>query len=116
MAILAVVDDLLFRAKLEAAAEALGVTLHICTDAPTPPAPPNPLPWDRVLIDLNVSACDPLEVVRAIRARDAHVPIVGYCAHVEAALRDRALQAGCSLVLARSAFVQRIPELLRDPG
>ena len=108
--ILAIVDDLIFRGKLEAAAAQLGVQLTIATDANQ--ALRNGQPWSRVLIDLNFSHGDALAIVRDLRAAYPGIPVIGYCLHVQQELQQRALEAGCTTVLPRSAFVQQLPELL----
>ena len=108
--ILAIVDDLLFRGKLEAAAAQLGVELAIAADAGS--VPRNGGPWRRVLIDLNLSRGDALAIVRALRAAHPGIPLVGYCSHVQQDLQQQALAAGCTTVLPRSAFVQQLPALL----
>ena len=109
--ILAIVDDLLFQGKLEAAAAQLGVPLTIAADASA--VSRNGPPWNRVLIDLNLSRGDSLAMIRELRAAHPGIPMVGYCSHVQQDLQQRALEAGCTTVLARSAFVQQLPELLR---
>ncbi|PIQ83403.1 MAG: hypothetical protein COV75_07690 [Candidatus Omnitrophica bacterium CG11_big_fil_rev_8_21_14_0_20_63_9] len=108
--ILAIVDDLIFRGKLEAAATQLGAPLTLATDAGA--ALDNGQSWSRVLIDLNLSRADALAVIRALRAVHPGVPIVGYCSHVQQDLQQQALAAGCTAVLPRSAFVQQLPALL----
>ena len=110
--ILAIVDDLLFRSKLEAAAVQLGVSLTIAADAGSMPR--NGQPLSRVLIDLNLSRGDSLAMLRELRAAHPSIPIVGYCSHVQQDLQQQALEAGCTTVLARSAFVQQLPELLSE--
>ena len=108
--ILAIVDDLLFQSKLEAAAAQLGVPLTIAADASS--VPRNGQPWSRVLIDLNLSRGDALAMVRQLRAAHPDLPVVGYCSHVQQDLQRQALEAGCTTVLPRSAFVQQLPVLL----
>ena len=108
--ILAIVDDLLFRGKLEAAAAQLRVPLTIAADASS--VPRNGQPWSRVLIDLNLSRGDPLAMIHDLRAAHPSIPVVGYCSHVQQDLQQQAIEAGCTTVLARSAFVQQLPELL----
>jgi DNA-binding NarL/FixJ family response regulator len=107
---LALLDDLLFRSKLEAAAAHLGTPLTLAVDAGTVQRPASG--WSRVLIDLNLSRGDALAMIRAVRAADPALPIIGYCSHVQRELQEHALAAGCTQVLPRSAFVQRLPELL----
>ena len=112
--ILAIVDDLLFRGKLEAAAAQLGVPLTVVAEASSVPG--NGQPWRRVLIDLNRSRGDALAMIRELRAVHPGIPMVGYCSHIQQDLQRQALQAGCTTVLARSAFVRQLPELLsKDP-
>ena len=110
--IFAIVDDLLFQGKLEAAAAHLGVPLTIASDAG--PALRNGATWSRVLIDLNLSRGDSLAMVRDFRAAHPGVPVIGYCSHVQQELQQQALEAGCDTVLPRSAFVQQLPELLTE--
>ena len=109
--ILAIMDDLLFQGKLQAAAAQLGVPLTIAANAGD--VPRNGQPWSRVLIDLNLSGGDALAMVRELRTAHPTVPIVGYGSHVQQDLWRQALEAGCTRVLARSAFAQQLPELLR---
>ncbi|HEX9780059.1 MAG TPA: hypothetical protein VGB20_02460 [bacterium] len=108
MAVLAVVDDLLCRERITAAATAAGVPVTVCLGPP-----PGGTTWELVLVDLNLASGDALEAVRVLRARDPSMPIIGWCAHVQDALRRDAAGAGCTEVLPRSAFAGRLGELLR---
>ncbi len=78
--ILAIVDDLIFRGKLEAAATQLGAPLTIAGDADRAPRPGQG--WSRVLIDLNLSRGDSLAMIRSLRQAHPNVPVIGYCSHV----------------------------------
>ena len=110
MIVLAVVDGLLFQAKIQAAAAPLGVEVRIARtlaqaqDAWSDPAV--------VIVDLNLASADPLEVVRALRAQHPAVPIIGYGSHVQTELLAQARAAGCTRVLPRSAFAHQLPSLL----
>ena len=108
--ILAIVDDLIFRGKLEAAAGQLKVPLTVAAGAGA--VPRNGQAWSRILIDLNLSRDDALAIIRELRAAHPRIPLVGYCSHVQQDLQRQALEAGCTTVLSRSAFVQQLPELL----
>ena len=109
--ILVIVDDLLFRSKLETMAAQIGTPLTVTTDI-SPASRPGSEP-DRVLIDLNLSRGDALAMVRDLRAAHPGVPVIGYCSHVQQDLQQQALAAGCTQVLPRSAFIQQLPELLK---
>lgn len=110
--ILAIVDDLLFRSKFEAIAAQLGTPLTIAADVGPALRPGSG--WSRVLIDLNLSRGDALAMIRTLRAAYPDMPVVGYASHSQHELQQQALEAGCTKVLPRSAFVQRLPELLSD--
>ena len=110
MIVLAIVDDLLFQAKIQAVAAPLGVEVRIAkTLAQAQAAGSDPAV---VVVDLNLASADPLEVVRALRAQRPAVPIIGYGSHVQAERLAQARAAGCTTVLPRSAFVQQLPRLL----
>ena len=112
MGVLAIVDDLLFRSKIETAASQHGVALTIASDPEAIAPLLRTASWSRVIIDLHFSAADPLRVIAMLRAVAPRVPILGYGSHVEVALQRQALDAGCTQVLPRSVFVRRLPELL----
>ena len=112
--ILAFVDDLLYLSKIQQTAELIGVTVQpadptgelerIAAEAPS-----------ALILDLNHRSIPALEFLLSLKAhpRTRAIPIVGFVSHVQSDLIAAARQAGCDLVLARSAFTQRLPELLR---
>lgn len=108
--VLAIVDDMIFRGKIEAAAKELGTALTVARDAEA--ALRLGQGWSRVLIDLNLSKGDPVAMVRNLRQAYPDVPVIGYCSHVQQDLQRQALEAGCTMVLPRSAFIQQLPNLL----
>ena len=108
--VLAIVDDLIFRGKLETAAAQLGAPLALSMTLSGIPQPGQA--WSRIPIDLNLSTGDALDIVRALRQAHPSVPVIGYYAHVQEALGHAALDAGCSQVLPRSAFIRDLPRLL----
>jgi len=111
MAIWAIVEDLVFRSKIETVAGALGLPVHITASAVPPPLVKEG-GWQAIIIDLNRSSDDPLEVVRVARQQAPSARIIGYGSHVDTDLLSAATQAGCTMVLPRSVFVQRLPDLL----
>ena len=120
MPVLALVEDLLFQQKIQSAADAAGVAVKFGADVTAAGSPCLPAaaqasagqPWALVLVDVGLTRRDPLALIAALRRQLPQTPIIGYGAHVDAAQLVRARQAGCTEVLARSAFVQRLPELL----
>jgi len=111
MAIWAIVEDLVFRSKIETVAGALGLPVHITAGVALPPAV-SIGEWHVILVDLNRSSGDPLAIVKAARQQAPSARIIGYGSHVDTDLLRAATQAGCTVVLPRSVFVQRLPDLL----
>ena len=115
MIVLAIMDDLLFQAKIKAAAAPLGVEARFAKTVAQAQAVLSADPAV-VMVDLGLTSADPLEVIRALRAQRPAATIIGYGSHVQAGLLAQARTAGCTTVLPRSAFVQQLPRLLGDSG
>ena len=110
--IIAIVDDLLFRAKIHEAAARRGVAVRPAVDAASAVRALHDDPGSLVLIDLNLSGGDPVGIVAAIRRAEPAAQIVGYCSHVQANLQALARAAGCAAVWPRSALIQRLSEVM----
>lgn len=106
--VLAVMDDLIFGVKIREAARRAGVALHFAGDAESALAKANP--GTSVILDLNLRGVDTVELIRQLKA--AGIPVIAYVAHVQVELRRAAELAGADQVLARSAFVTKIDEIL----
>jgi PleD family two-component response regulator len=116
--VLAVLDDLMFTSKIRAAAGPLGVAVTFARSADAAMAEMQKSPPALVLLDLNNPRTDPLGIVARMKAEPslASVPTVGFASHVQADVINAARQAGVSEVMARSAFAQRLPDILKRPG
>lgn len=112
--VLAAVEDLLFRSKISETAARTGV------EARFPRSPAKLLdalrdsPPDLLILDLNSSRFEPLELLRALRSDEAtkEVPTLGFLSHVQGELALAAREAGCDRVMARSAFTQELPKII----
>ena len=115
--ILAIVDDLFFLSKIQQTAKLLGVTVEPV--APEKAAERAGQVSARALIlDLNHRSGSALETLRAIKAdgRIGATQVIGFLSHVQTDLASAAHDAGCDVVLARSTFSQKLPELLKECG
>lgn len=118
--ILVLIDDLLFRSKISSACKAAGVELAV---AGSPEAALERARGTRpsaVWLDLDSARTRPLELVRQL-ADDptlAGVPTLGFVSHVRADLIREAREAGIGEVMARGAFAQGLPDIIRraEPG
>lgn len=110
--ILIVVDDLIFASKITETSHRLGIAVESATiDAlgarlgETRPS--------AVIIDLNHRSGRAVEAVRSLKAHPGwRGTVCGFVSHVQSELIETARQAGCDLVLARSAFSRDLPQLL----
>jgi PleD family two-component response regulator len=112
--ILAVVDDLMFASKIRAAATQLGVQVHFARSASAAVDEMRQAPPSLVILDLGNPRIDALGIVGEMKADAAlsGITTVGYASHVHTETIDAAKRAGVTEVLARSAFTQRLPEIL----
>ena len=116
MAVLAVLDDLLFRSKIEAAAAHLGVGVMVVADLASLRQQLADPSWRSALIDLDLASEDPIAAVGLIRQLAPALPVVGFGSHVHVDLLARAQQAGCTRVCSRSAFVRGLHGWLTGVG
>ncbi len=116
--ILAVLDDLMFTSKIRTTARQLGVAVTFARTADGARAEMSKLPPSLVILDLNGPRTDPLGLVAAMKADPAldAVPTVGFVSHVQTDLINAARHAGVDEVLARSAFTERLAEILARQG
>ena len=113
--ILAAVEDLIFLSKIQQTARLAGVEIEVVA----PERLHNQLSDPRVraaILDLNHCSGSAVDAIRAVKSDGAtrHVRIVGFLSHVQGELAAAAREAGCDLVLARSAFSQQLPQVLRQ--
>ena len=113
MAAIAYVTDLIFATKIASTAKSMGIGVHLVRDLPSmlsavqsASAPP------LVIIDLDASGDDPLEVLRQCGELRPSPRTLAFVSHVRADLIRAAREAGAREVLARSAFSSQLPELL----
>ena len=69
-----------------------------------------------IILDLNCLTVQPLKLIAALKANDGTkgITLLGYVSHVQEELRRKAHDTGCDLVMARSAFSQNLPQILKQ--
>ena len=112
--ILAVVDDLFFLSKIQQTAQHVGVAVKSARPADLPGLAIVDVP-NALIIDLNHRSGKALEVLRSVKSdlKTKGIAVIGFVSHVQNDLIAAARDAGCDLVLARSAFVSQLPSLLQ---
>lgn len=112
---LAVVQDLLFVAKIAAAAKRVGVLVEFVPEESRLLEKAKYSP-SVVILDLNHPGFPPIPLIRKLKANAAEqaVQVIGFLSHVQQDLNREAHKAGCDLVLPRSVFSKNLDELLRQ--
>jgi DNA-binding NarL/FixJ family response regulator len=108
--IVVAVRDLVFRSKIHAAAERLGVQVRFAPRGTPLAEAVREAPGATVLADLGEPGL--VEQVPDAK-RAAPVTVVGYLGHLQEDLMARAAAAGVDEVLTRGQFVARLDDLLR---
>jgi CheY-like chemotaxis protein len=114
-AVVALVDDLMFLSRIREAAR--GRALEVKAVRRAADAVAGARAGARlVILDLDSPRLPSTETLAALRAEPdlAGLPVVGFFSHVEAQRGKDAARAGCTTVLPRSAFVQRLDALLAE--
>ncbi len=112
--VLAVLEDLFFTVKINESAKRAGLGVSfvkseqdVLDHARHKPA--------LIILDLNFHGVDSLKLIRRLKA-DEHtkgISLIGYLSHIQGELKQQAQDAGCNMVLARSAFSQNLPQILK---
>ncbi len=112
--ILAAVDDLMFSSRISTTARAIGAAVRFARSRDAVIEAARADPPSLLILDLNSARIEALAIVAALKADAAlaDVPTLGFVSHVDTAAIEAARLAGVDRVLARSAFVQQLPELL----
>ena len=111
--ILIAVDDMFFAAKILSVAQHLGKTVERVKTATEIEAAITPNLPTLLIIDLNSTKFDAVEIIASLKAQpQSSMTVLGFLSHVQIDLRRRAEQAGCDYVLPRSAFSQLLPDIL----
>ena len=112
--ILAVMSDLFFSVKITEAAKRAGMAVEFAKDAVEVLEKAKARPAV-IIFDLNFETAQPLTLIRELK-RDTElkgISLIGYLSHVQGELKQQAIEAGCDMVMARSAFSQNLPLILR---
>ena len=112
--VLVVVDDLIFRSKISTTAKAVGATIAAATTADAAVARARELSPSLVILDLDSVRTQPFEVLRRFAEEPdlVSIPTLGFVSHVHADVIRQARALGIGEVLARSAFVATLPDIL----
>ena len=111
------IDDLFFHAKIRETAKAVGIRVEfVKNDKETverviETAAHHPI---LVVVDLNNVNAKPITLIKKLRSKMSKASsIIGFVQHVQGELKLEAQEAGCDVVMPRSAFSSNLPNILR---
>ena len=115
------IEDLFFLAKIQETARKLGVKVaFVKNDKEVLSQLTSAEEEDRpglIVFDLNNANAKPLTLIPKLKAKlKKGTSIIGFLSHLQGDLKAKATEAGCDTVMARAAFSQNLPNLLRRYG
>ncbi|WP_273843790.1 hypothetical protein [Rubrobacter calidifluminis] len=112
--VVAAVEDLLFRSKISATADKLGVEVSFPRSGGKLLESLRESPPDLLIIDLASSRYEPVRLLREVKSGEATQKIrtIGFVPHVETDLIRAAREAGCDRIFSRGAFTEELPAIL----
>ncbi len=114
------IEDLFFLAKIQETARKLGIKVGFVKADKEVLARLTSADQDRpslIVFDLNNANAKPLALIPKIKAKlKRGTSVIGFLSHLQGDLKVKALEAGCDMVMPRSAFSQNLPNLLRRHG
>lgn len=112
--VLAVVSDLFFSVKLTEAAKRAGMSLEFVKEPADVIEKAKSKP-QLIVFDLNFESADPLSLIGKLKsnAETKGISLIGYLSHIQGELKQQAQEAGCDMVMARSAFSQNLSQIFK---
>jgi len=115
------IEDLFFFAKINETARKLGIKVAFVKNDPETLAKIVEGPEEErpslIVFDLNNVAAKPMTLIPKIKAKlKKGTSVIGFLSHLQGDLKAKAVEAGCDIVMPRSAFSQNLPTLLRRHG
>lgn len=115
------IEDLFFLAKIQETAKKLGIKVGFLKNEKDDLAKLIGAPEDErpslIVFDLNNANAKPLTLIPKLKTKlKKSTSIVGFLSHLQGDLKVKAVEAGCDMVMPRSAFSQNLPNLMRRHG
>jgi CheY-like chemotaxis protein len=112
--LLAFISDLFFTVKIGDAAKRAGMHVEFVKDEATLLEKAHSSPAV-IIFDLNMNGVQPLKMITKLKATPElkRISLIGFVSHVQGELKQQAHEAGCDIVMARSAFSQNLPQILK---
>ena len=112
--VVAVLEDLFFTVKINESAKRAGMPVEFVKSEQDALERAGTMPA-LIILDLNFAGIDPVKLIGKLKGGSdtRNINLIGYVSHVQAELKQQAQEAGCNMVMARSAFSQNLAQILR---
>ena len=112
--IIAIVDDMFFKSKIRAVAEAVGTEISFPRNKDALIQKAREAKPQLIIVDLHNEKIEPATLAIELKADDElrRVRLLGFFSHVETELRRSALAAGFDEVIPRSVFARDLQQIL----
>ncbi len=114
MRLLALVKDLMFRSKIDAVCESLGVEVAYVSAVELLPPRCAEISPQVVVVDLSERTFEAETTMAEIRKCAPGARVIGFASHVDLKSLAGARQAGFTRVLSRQEFAAQLPALLKS--
>jgi DNA-binding NarL/FixJ family response regulator len=113
MRVLGLVKDLMFRSKIDAVCESMGVEAAYVSAFELLPKRCSEILPSVVVVDLSEKSFPPEPVMAELRKCAPQARVIGFASHVDLKALAGAREAGFGRVLSRQEFAAQLPSLLR---
>ena len=112
--ILAVVDDMFFKSKIRAVAEAVGTEISFPRNQEALLQKAREAKPQLIIVDLHNQKIDPASLANDLKSDEElrAIPLLGFFSHVQTELQRNALAAGFDEVIPRSVFARDLSKIL----
>jgi PleD family two-component response regulator len=112
--ILAAVSDLMFTVKINDAAKKVGLQVDFVKSEKDVLEKAGERPT-AIIMDLNCRDFNPIKLIPKLKGNSEYknISLIGYLSHVQGDLKKEAHDAGCDIVMTRSAFSQNLQQILK---
>jgi len=111
---IAIVSDMIFATRITGTAAQMGADCTVVVDQARLQVVLGSDPPELVFVDMNCAGISPDEAIRTVKSWCPAARVIAYYSHVQTELLERATAAGADDVWPRSAFVQRLPQVLKE--
>lgn len=112
--IIAVVDDMFFKSKIRAVAEAVGTEISFPRNKDALIQKAREAKPNLIIVDLHNEKIEPATLATELKADEdlRAIPLLGFFSHVQTELQRTALAAGFDQVIPRSVFARDLSKIL----